>query len=213
MLGKVPRDLPCLGLRKSLTCTCVMASAAFSAAQLSEQQQVTYCSYQATIWALALMLRLPLYPRAGSHGDPAHPMLCLTSDWHVVLAACMPSCQHFQRRRSQPELRAASPGTCVVLGPGRSADLPSCTTTTDSLVLLPPQLSLPGASRWVHVLTTRYTFVNTLQLLGPDPRLDRQTALKLAQQEAAHVAAAGAAPADAAELDRQTIASITGGNR
>ena len=67
------------------------------------------------------------------------------------------------------------------------------------------------------MLTTRYTFVNTLQLLGPDPRLDRRTALKLAQQEAGHAAAAGSAPADAAELDKQTIASvidsITGGNR
>ena len=34
--------------------------------------------------------------------------------------------------------------------------------------------------RWVHVLTTRYTFVNTLQLLGRDPRLDSNTQVTLA---------------------------------
>lgn len=34
--------------------------------------------------------------------------------------------------------------------------------------------------RWVHVLTTRYTFVNTLQLLGRDPRLDQSTQITLA---------------------------------
>ena len=34
--------------------------------------------------------------------------------------------------------------------------------------------------RWVHVLTTRYTFVNTLQLLGRDARLDTSTQITLA---------------------------------
>ena len=68
------------------------------------------------------------------------------------------------------------------------------------------------ACRWVHVITTRYTFVNTLQLLGPDARLDNQTAITLAEHEPQRVASGGSASQDLAELDRQTMDSITWGN-
>ena len=71
------------------------------------------------------------------------------------------------------------------------------------------------ACRWVHVVTTRYTFVNTLQLLGPDARLDNQTAITLAEHEPQRAGSAGSVVSisqDLAELDGQTMDSITGGN-
>ena len=62
------------------------------------------------------------------------------------------------------------------------------------------------------MITTRYTFVNTLQLLGPDARLDNQTAITLAEHEPQRAGSVVSISQDLAELDGQTMDSITRGN-